>query len=215
MQSYVIFEKKEDKLNFTTSRNYNGKSISNFITLLWNTNWETLYSSDNPCKTFYEIVIPYVNKAFPLEKKLHKKPKKFDNCFTSGMLKSRKIKSKLLKFTQSMPDPIALNYLKKYTKVYNKCLRKRKIISLNDKLTNAKSNIKLLWSITNEFTNRKLPKENKKIDQINYDGKILTSKNDISTEFNNFFASIGEKLAKKISFNKNENSFVKASSFFG
>ena len=116
---------------------------------------------------------------------------------TTKLLSQRKIKLKLFKRFKSNPSE---SNKKKYIddqNQYNKQIRLSKAKMIEDQISRAKKDPKKLWSILKNATDIQ-NKHSSRISEIFIGNKLITSKDDISIKFNEFFANIGMEKAKSL-----------------
>jgi len=181
-----------------TKRCINTHSINNFKHMLNETNWESvLHNNDaqNAYTMFVNKITELYNQAFPV-KTINPVNRPINPWMTNGIKNSIKYKNKLYVF-----------YSKKNT-VYNeiryklyKNRLKHIIVSAKKSyyqklLLENKTNLRKSWSILKEM----IGKNHKQPCNIQFliDDRIVTDKNVIVNEFNDFFANIGASLAQNI-----------------
>ena len=149
-------------------------------------------------------------KHFPTKLvKYNKHKHKKSSWITQGIIKSIAHRDRLYLDYKSTPtdDP---NYctlqqnLKTFNIIIKKTIKDAKAKYLADKFEKYKYDMKKTWQTINEAL-CKNRKEKKVISKLLINEETITDSKRICTEFNNFFANIGQKLADKISPSKKIN----------
>ena len=177
------------------------KSTNNFKTLLSEVNWDDVYKLNSPNTTydlFIQTFTDLYDKCFPKVKIKLKTKSLLSPWITKGLKKSSKRKQKLYdKFLKNKSYKNELKY-KSYKNLFETIKYKSKKNYYAKLLTKYKNNVKKTWQIMQEITGKlKLKNDNLPrrivIDKIEtYDKKL------ISETFNEFFTSVGPKLAEYI-----------------
>ncbi|MFZ2538897.1 MAG: reverse transcriptase family protein, partial [Oscillospiraceae bacterium] len=150
-------------------------------------------------QAYHNFITSFTNlydKAFPkitVKTKTHAKK----NWMTPALLKSCHIKEKLYK--KYLNSPTIENKLK-YNTYKNKFTHIRRLTEKNyfcNKLLLSKNNLKDTWKVIREALNKNTPFSSIP-KTFKYSNVILTSDNDISEKFNEFFTNIGPNLDAKI-----------------
>ena len=141
---------------------------------------------------FERILEEGMNICCPIETKDIKNKITIEPWYTDGLLTSRKTKEKLLKDHRKQKTDLTWNNLRTYRNVYNRTIRAAKKIYYDRQFKMAKNDSKKTWQIANELTGRKPKTEDIEEIQGNSDPNIKAK------IFNEFFADIAPKLAKKI-----------------
>ena len=133
---------------------------------------------------------------------------------TMGIVKSMKFRDKLYKKLKATdPNTDLYNTLEINFRTYRSILQKNinaaKKAYYYDHFKKYSDNAKKTWSKINEILN-KCPNKKNFPSYFMLGGRKIENKTEISDEFNNYFASIGEKLSSKIPINKNKtiNSYL-------
>jgi hypothetical protein len=84
----------------------------------------------------------------------------------------------------------------KYRKIHSKTRRAAKRAYFNDKFNDIKHNSKETWKLLNSIIKKKASDNN--INELNYNGKTLTSNEDICKAFNDFYSHVGTTQAATI-----------------
>ena len=182
-------------------RKINTSTLLTFENLVKNSSWDNVLSEKDPEKAFslfYDKIENYTDISFPeVTKKFHFKEKINFPWFSEGLRISNQNKNKLAGLKLRKPtEQNILNY-KKYLSVYNKLIRKAKILHYQEIFKESRNNIKKTWDTIFTIIGKKKCKEDIPDYFLKNGQKILGSQN-IANEFNNFFSSIGSELASKI-----------------
>ena len=203
--------KGREKIKRPIVRIYGNKNTMKFTEKLNSTNWEEFYKTESVNKAIYLLYNEWNNafeKSFPKKRLSIAKSK--DKAWITPELKHKiKIKKQLHK--KVMLDPSAENKLA-FTKMRNKLtneLKKTHGMYYQNKIQNEKQNLKVMWNIFGTIINPQKMKHNSKINELTINKKsikdgheisnIISIKDDqeISNTINNFFSTVGSKLAEK------------------
>ena len=190
--------KRDVNNKFRRVRDTSESNVLNLYCNLMVYNWEKLYKEkdvNNAYKTFLEIFIDLYNTTCPF-KTIRVKHNMFKPWFTEGLKAACKKKNlmykKYLKNKSCLTEAKYKTYKNKLTYI----LRAAEIEYYNKKLIESKSDIKRMWSTLNSVIKSKsviaYPEE------FEQEGKLLSNKTDIASEFNKFFVNVGPDLANKI-----------------
>ena len=114
-----------------------------------------------------------------------------------AILKSRKTKNKLSAIKAKYPTNENTEKYKTHSKIYRNVLRKAKSDYYEQRFQEYSNCMKKTWSTVNELLNSK--KASPQIPDIFvHNGKTFTGKAEVTEGFNNYFSTIGSKLASKI-----------------
>lgn len=186
-------------------RQINVNTLNNLNEALQNTCWTEVLSIENDPTESYnkflniynglkDIHLPVITKRF--NKYRHKN----QPWITKGILKSLQTKDKLhTKATNANSNKkteFKLAY-DTYAKVYKKTVRMAKMNYWNNKLNEAKNDVKATWKNLNLILNRSKNKKNLP-DKFIYNNLEITDEYEIANHFNKFYINIGPSLAKSI-----------------
>ena len=147
---------------------------------------------------FMKIADTVVNKYLPLRPCTNKEQRRRENPWmTNAIFKSIKNKDKL--YFIKMKYRLAINEqrYKQYRNYLNRIIRKAKKDYYITKLQASANKSKAIWSVINEILSKKRKRtEIKKIKTPN--GQHTNDPQQIADAFNNYFCSIGSKLASEI-----------------
>ena len=147
---------------------------------------------------FFEVFNSARDVAFP-EVIVKQKPIKTSHSpwMTMGLRVSQKRKEKL--FSKKIKKPTDTNKLhfKNYNTIYNKLRRAAKQLYYNNQFSKFTRNCKQTWSVIREIIGSK--KDKAQLPEFFKDNdNVITEYLDIANGFNNFFSTVGPKLASDI-----------------
>jgi len=150
----------------------------------------------------YDNFINNVNQAFQNSFKLTKlsrKRSKDKRWITSALKKSSKVKNKLYRrwmFTRSIADEVAY---KKYRATFRKAAAEAENLYYRDMFNTKINSIKKLWENLNTVCSFKKNRTTKNsISQLRCGTKTVSTPQEISTEFNNYFSTVGNVLMEEL-----------------
>lgn len=185
-------------------RFYDARSIVNFNAELASTNWGALYEilaeRSDPCeayKYFFGIYQGTFDKHFPEKRtKLSNRMTPRHEWMTKGLMKSCIRKSKLYRvFCRNRCDANKAKYLS-YRSKLKKVLRKAEQKYYSDKFKQFSGNIRETWRLIGSVLNTN--PQGDTVNFLNINGATITNKQEIVENFNEYFVSIGSRLASKI-----------------
>ncbi len=191
-------------------RSINKKTLAKLNESLGDTNWEFVYESDNPCKTFTEFLNEKINHFCPLKTiKPNKNHFPIKKWMTQELLRERKIKLELYKKVvrsagESKTSNMAL--YKQQKSKYNSLLRTAKKKYVEEQISKNFGKSRKIWQTVNSFINRENTTEHG-IKNIRTESGVTSDKLKIANTINNFYTSVGPALAAKIPTNSNNESF--------
>jgi hypothetical protein len=115
---------------------------------------------------------------------------------TNGLLISRTTKNKLYLKSVSHPSDANSQTYRIYRNLYNSLVRRSRQLFYTTDLEAARNNPKKTWDILREVTTGRDPRQ--PISEITTNTETLSDPPLIAEEFNNFFSSIGSKIANSI-----------------
>ena len=180
--------------------NINDSSMYILQNQLYLCDWSTVIETDNINKA-YDLFLSKFQDVFdqccPIKMKKINVSANRKPWLTYGLKNACKKKNLLYKqFLKYRSEEECIKY-KLYKNKLTKILRIAEKTYYCDKLQKFKNNTKQTWKILNDITRRKI-KSSKCQKEFMSDGKLITDNKTISNKFNDFFASIGPKLASKI-----------------
>ena len=182
-------------------RNLCDENVQSIVDDLNSVNWHYLDNID--CDTgftsFHNKVIEIIDRHSPeYSVKISAKKKIRNPWITVGMRRSSIALSKMYKKTVSL-DPssdLCKNYRTQWN-FLNKLIRANKTNYIKNKIALYRDNTKKLWKCINQVIGKNSNKSNC-IDYITVDGINKRNPLDLANCFNDYFASIGVKMAGKI-----------------
>ena len=181
-------------------RCFNKDNKEKFRVSLQNQSWNEVLSSNCPNQAFdifhdtyfslFEIIFP--EKSVKFNKNYHP----IKSYMTSGLLKSRRTKSKLWKALKCKPTPEKRRHFNIYRNVYNKLIRAAKKAYFDSKINAAGKNKKKMWNVLNEAAG--FQTKNSQIESIKINNEHITSESLIADNFNDFFTNIGKETVAGI-----------------
>jgi len=191
--------KGREKLNRPMVRIYGNKNTAKFSEMLKNNKWEEFYqttSVDKALDILYKNWNQAFEKSFPQKRLSIAKSK--DKPWITPVLK-HKINLKNALHQKSMFNP-SIENKKAFNKVRNNLtneLKKAHGLYYQNKIQQEKQNLKVMWNIFGTVINPKKIKQSSKINELKVGNKTVTDDQDISNAINNFFSTVGSKLAEK------------------
>jgi hypothetical protein len=141
------------------SRSFSQANINSFNTILGTHDYTPVLDSTDPniaYDKFMKLYLSSYNTAFPLKQlKIPKKYLKRLPWMTNGLVQSSVTKSKLLMLKLKRPSIQNINKFKQYYSLYNKLLRKSKVMHYHEEFQRAKHNIKQTWILLKSAINSK------------------------------------------------------------
>jgi hypothetical protein len=182
------------------SRSFNHVNITTFLNNLNNTNWNSVYASNDvnlAFENFWDVFNNQFNLNFPLKSVRHNRNiHKINEYMTVGLLTSRRNKLLLHKLSVVNPTPENRTKYKEYRNTYNSLVRLSKKMYFTENLELNKHNPKKMWDLLREATTGH--KQNCNITQINNGNLTLTDPVDIAEKFNDFFSTAGNNISNSI-----------------
>ena len=197
----------EESTSTYTKRCFYEQNTLSFQTVLLNTNWETVFIEEDPIKKwdiFLEKLDSAFLDAFPIKTFKIKNKIKSANPWICNELK-KQIKKERKMYLKKLKNPSQQNIIahKNYKLTLNSNIRRAKTAYFENQFKNSENNPRVMWSKINDLTNNK-KKNNDTIDKLIINNDVITDKEEIASNFNNFFTNIGQNLAENITINKDE-----------
>jgi hypothetical protein len=181
-------------------RLYNEKNYTTFIQKVAASGLDDILRMDDPERAytlFNNTLTSVHDECFPLVR-LSRKKHKSKPWVTAGIKKSVNHKNKLFRQYITKPDTKHKHKLAKYRSILRNVLNAAESQYYKNLLNSRQSSSRKMWSVINELISSKPPKKSADIKLLEYGNKTLTCKYDIANAFNNYFATIGNKLADEI-----------------
>ncbi len=130
---------------------------------------------------------------------LSKKKAKDKKWFSAGLKKSKHRELQLYKKKVKSPTSNNISKYNRYWSVYERCVKAAEQQYFKEIINSKKQNVTMLWKCFAPVIN---PGKNKKRGNIskliNEHGLTITDNINIADEFNKYFSSVGNQLAKEI-----------------
>ena len=186
-------DKPKSEMEYT-KREINDENIKTFKLKLNSVDWSILNHIDDVNKkysTFTDIFSELYDECFP-EKVIKKKNVNKKPWLSAEIKNMCKRKYSLFKKYLRNPTGHRRKTYKQFRNKVNIAVRDAKRNYYDIKFKHALNDAKSTWKVINEILNKK--KEKLLIDEIEFDGKTVTNKSEISNLFNNFFSTVGKKI---------------------
>ena len=163
-------------------------------------NWDSVLHEQNAATSYANFSLLWdmlYEQCFPL-KKVFTNRNKFPICpfFTKGLLTSRKHKNCLYKsFLKTRTLTSEQNY-RPYNRAYNKVVKAAKKLYFNSNIDN-NSNPKTAWKFLNEAIGKN-KSSSCVLNNLSVNGNTISNSIDMANCFNDFFASIPDKITAGI-----------------
>lgn len=189
--------KIQTESTYFIKRNYTNENKDRFREEISSTDWNAVINTQNAQEAFtlfYDKYKNVYNKHFPIIKyKANYKTK--ISWLSKGLRNSIRYKNYLYIKSDKNPTEENINKYKDYKRLLNRLLRITEREYYQNLLDKHKRNIKKIWNILKEVINKK----SRNVTNYFYVNNELTKdKNTIANSFNNFFANVGQNLAKSI-----------------
>ena len=196
----TIDKPHKQKINTETKRQINETNTINLKNALRLTDWSDI-TADNNVDTsfnkFWEKFNALYNTHFPvITTRFNRNKHKINGYMNDELLEMRNIKTTLHKKSILTRDTDDINNYRIHRNNYNTALRQSKQKYYTENLNLNTKNSKRTWELLKEAAN--LNKTKTTIDKINKNDNIITNPVDIANEFNDFFTTIGVKIAENI-----------------
>lgn len=216
-----ISHKSSNQRIFEYRRNFNNRSVDNFVHRLSSLNWQPVYSycdAVDKFNSFYSLLMQLFQQCFPVRKTYLNKSKPW---ITKGIRKSAKTKRELYLLTKLCSNDILQRYYDKYSSTLRVIVKKAKALHYNIKIKNSNNVAKSTWQVikqeTNQNYNRNSVNDNL---ELKTDSHMVSNPIDVAHIFNNYFSNIATKLLEDLSHTSDYRSMLetvkinKYSSFF-
>ena len=196
-----VLTKRTSDLNddiIIETRKQNESTIHTFRCLVDNICWQHVYACDDPDESyriFLEKNSLVYDEAFPIIKRKVRQSK-CKPWITKGIKNSIKTKHKLYKKYVNKPTKSNEIHYKKYKNKLTVIIRLSHKSHYQNELNKNRSNLKNAWQILREIIGKRSKFSNNR--EFLIDGNKTQDKQLISDRFNEYFTSIGPKLAEHI-----------------
>ena len=178
----------------------NEANLSSFKKKLNSIDWSCLKENNDVNESYDSFMDKFSNvyeECFPLKTT----DKKSNRCrrpwITKGILKSINRKNRLYKVSLRNPDVKHKTAYKNYKNKLTNTIRFSKHRYYSDMFLSLQGDMKKMWMNINNLLGRK--KSNSMPNNMYFENKKFTSKQDIANQFNSYFINVGSNLAKSIS----------------
>jgi hypothetical protein len=180
-------------------RIFSERNILKFKTLLSNASWEEVLTSHDVNESynkFTDLFSQAYDECFPLVKQSRLNSKK-KNWITPAIMVSIKHKNRLYKKFLTKPSPLRKAAYKKYKNKLLEVIQKAKVTYYTSKLNKDKAKVQDVWKIYSELLGRVKSPTRTNVSKLIHEGQTISNDSQIAKTFNEYFATIGEKLAAK------------------
>ena len=182
-------------------RNFSKANIESFADSLSKQQWNSLEETNNTeaaYNLFNSMFSSSFQQCFPVKKVRPPKHSIRKPWMTTGLLNSCKKKHKLYCRFKAKPTEYRERKYKTYRNKLNNLLRTTKKQYFDEKLTEAKHDIKLTWQVINEALNKSMNKKSSYPPTFKVEGKQISDDLEIANKFNIYFSTIGHNLDQQI-----------------
>ena len=180
------------------TRIFSDKNIVRFRSILAQAKWDDVIdnSDTNICYDLFNTkYCAAFNEAFPVTR-VSRKRAKDKKWMTSGLRTSIKHKNKLYRRLLRKPNEINKVVYKEYKNKLTTLIRKCEKDYYSQLLHDAKNDVRSIWRIYSQFMNG-TNKKSSTIDSLKVNDKVINENKEKARAFNDYFASIGSKMARK------------------
>ena len=210
--TFLVLEHKLKSAKMTKhlqKRNIKESSISMLIQALAHSDWTSVTSISNPVEAysnFFQTFYSLFNTHCPMETKKSKNKRDIPlhPWMSRGLLVSRRKKEKLLKRKIKMKTEEAKEEFYNYKRIYEKLIKEAKRIFYKQEFELACGDSKKTWELLREAT--KLGGRNSKLEYpttFKIDSFETKDKKEVANGFNQYFATVGSKIADEINSQNN------------
>ncbi|CAH0563181.1 unnamed protein product [Brassicogethes aeneus] len=183
-------KKKITKINFSTLlKDLEGEE---WLNILQENN------SENSFNNFINKINYYINKNKRIIYIQNNKNTKIKPWITMGLISCIRRRDYLKKQLRKHFTENKIQEFKTYRNILNKLIFNTKNEYFQRKLLDAKNDYKKTWEVINQASNIKQTNNNAKIELVNIQGETILDDKEKANYFNNFFITIGEKMAREI-----------------
>jgi hypothetical protein len=183
-----------------TKRLINEANTNALKNALLNTDWQPVYADNNvdsSFNTFWNLFTAHFTEHCPVVHiRFNKNKHKLNGYMNDELLAEGNIKLHLHKTSLSTRLQEDHNKYIAQRNKYNTLLRQSKQKYYTDNLHLNINNSKRTWQLLKDAAN--LSKASSTVEKIDKNGTLITNPTDIANEFNDFFTSIGTKIADSI-----------------
>ena len=196
-----VAKQKNCKKKSIFKRKHSNENVNRLKQRLSDVKWQEILDNrdvNDDYNKFIETFNMLYDECVPLKKcNVNRKKDPLSPWITKGLLKSINKKNKLYKKYIQIPTNVNLQKYKTYKNKLNMLIRKSKRMHFYTKFEKSKNNIKETWKEINGIIG-KGKKQSPQCQFIGESGNIINNPQDISNQFNDFFVTVGPKLALDI-----------------
>ena len=191
-------------------RIYGEKNKQKFKEELAKVDWKQVFQSTDPdtaLDEFYKMFNSVINECFPI-KTISRKRAKDKPWINLQLRKKIQRRDRLFKIKTLRPSIYNKENHRKFRNEVHKELEQAEISYYREKMSTDKKNLKNLWDIAGSIINPKKSKKSNFIKQLIINKKRVTKDKDIADGINDFFSTIGNKLAEDITVTKDFRDYL-------
>lgn len=147
-------------------------------------------------ENLFTIINNEFNHSFPVRTFNHNCKTKFCDWATNGIYKSRIRLYDLYATKKYNKDPIFVDYVRNYSKIFKRVCIAAKSLYLSRKINNAPNKIKATWNIINKETGK--AKNNDLSFSLEISNNIVNSDSEVAETFQIFFSEIPFKTTRTL-----------------
>ena len=187
------------------------KKLDDFKTQCEQYDWNGINDGntvDEKFEIFQNSLITLFEESFPLIKKSRKRMKD-KKWITKGILKSIKHKDKLYKKQIRSPTVQNIEEFKKYRNILETIMKASEENYYHNLFSDTKTATFKLWETLGHIINPSKSKKQKGINKLKIGDNVIDDKAEISNHMNNYFCTIGKKLASEIPEGRHFSNYMK------
>ena len=193
------FEKPQDVGRLGTKRVFNSNNTEHFVNDLNTTDWyfmTSLNDTHSMYNSFINHVLELYDKSFPLQEVKCRYNKRKSPWLSDGIYKSIRRKNYLYKKLMRHPTSQNKSIYTMYKNKLNTLIKVSKKSYFCTRFNQEKGNIKGTWNVINAILNKGQRKSNPSY--FVQDGITIDEDKDIADRFNEYFVSVGTRLASNL-----------------
>jgi len=181
-----------------TIRIFNNCTIHDFMTKLSYETWGNIFDGndvDSIFNNFHNAFLRLFYSSFSKKKvQVPKKDSSKISWLSKGIKTSINQKRELYLCSRNSNNPKLKEYCKLYCKRLSKVIREAKILQYKKQILTSQNKTRTTWNIVRSETGKKTEKED--ITSLSINGTLIQNQQTIANFFNNYFATVAEKLIK-------------------
>lgn len=178
-------------------REINEYTINDFHRNLSYETWESVFSTEDVNRMFNSFLDSYLkifNSSFPLKRVYS--ANKSTNWITPGIITSCNRKRELFIATRNSNNLALIKHYKRYCKILSIVIKEAKKLYYANKIKKSSNKNKTIWDIVTSETNKSVITE--KTNTINFEGKLISDRQEIANAFNQYFLTIAKNINTKL-----------------